>query len=115
MSASPITTHVLDIARGRPAIGVPVLLEICEGKNAWRVVGSGVTDEDGRMRTLLAGAALEAATYRISFDTAAYFRAHGIEGFYPEVSIVFAVRDASSHYHVPLLLSPYGYSTYRGS
>ena len=62
-----------------------------------------------------AGAALEAATYRISFDTAAYFRTHGIEGFYPEVSIVFAVRDASTHHHVPLLVSPYGYATYRGS
>jgi 5-hydroxyisourate hydrolase len=114
-NASPITTHVLDIARGRPASGVPVLLEICEAKNRWRALGDGVTDDDGRLRTLLAGAALEIATYRISFDTGAYFREHGIEGFYPEVSIVFAVRDASSHYHVPLLLSPYGYSTYRGS
>lgn len=115
MSLSPITTHVLDIARGRPAIGVPVLLEIRDGERAWRVVGEGTTDEDGRVRTLLAPTALEVATYRISFDTGAYFRTHGIEGFYPEVSIVFAVRDGTSHYHVPLLLSPYGYSTYRGS
>lgn len=110
---SPITTHVLDIARGRPASGVPVVLCIRDGAG-WRELGRGATDDDGRLRTLVAGP-IEAATYRIEFDTGAYFEAHGTHGFYPEVSIVFVVRDASSHYHVPLLLSPYGYSTYRGS
>ncbi len=112
---SPITTHVLDIARGRPASGVPIVLEITKGANEWSELGRGETDDDGRLRTLLAPNALETATYRIRFDTGAYFKAHGTEGFYPEVSIVFVVRDAASHYHVPLLLSPYGYSTYRGS
>lgn len=112
---SPITTHVLDVARGRPASGVPVLLEIMKSADEWSEISRGETDDDGRLRTLLAPSALETATYRIRFDTGAYFKAHGTEGFYPEVSIVFVVRDAASHYHVPLLLSPYGYSTYRGS
>ena len=111
---SPITTHVLDIARGRPASGVPIVLEIRKN-DAWLELGRGETDDDGRLRTLLAPSALETAAYRIRFDTGAYFKAHGTEGFYPEVSIVFVVRDDTSHYHVPLLLSPYGYSTYRGS
>jgi 5-hydroxyisourate hydrolase len=114
-----ITTHVLDTARGKPAEGVPIVLEIRSGLShdgPWREVGRGATDADGRLRTLLPeGQALEAATYRLVFDTAAYFHSLGVEGFYPEASIVFAVRDATQHYHVPLLLSPYGYSTYRGS
>jgi 5-hydroxyisourate hydrolase len=109
---SPITTHVLDVARGRPASGVPIVLEIADG-DSFREIGRGATDDDGRLRTL--ATKLDRATYRIRFDTGAYFHAHGVEGFYPEVSVVFVVRDTSSHYHVPLLLSPYGYSTYRGS
>jgi len=109
---SKITTHVLDVARGRPASGVPIVLEIQRG-GAFEEVGRGATDEDGRLRTLAPN--IERATYRIRFDTGAYFHAHGTEGFYPEVTVVFAVRDETSHYHVPLLLSPYGYSTYRGS
>jgi 5-hydroxyisourate hydrolase len=112
---SPITTHVLDVARGRPASGVPIVLEILDAGGEWRAVGSGETDDDGRLRTLLASNALERATYRIRFDTGTYFRTHGTEGFYPEVSVVFVVRDETAHHHVPLLLSPYGYSTYRGS
>ena len=110
-----ISTHVLDISRGRPAQGVPVLLEQCEGKNVWTVVGDGKTDADGRVKDLLPEGKLVAASYRISFDTGAYFSAQGVEGFYPEATIVFTVRDAAAHYHVPLLLSPFGYSTYRGS
>ena len=112
---SPITTHVLDVARGRPASGVPVLLEILKREDEWLEIGRGETDDDGRLRTLMVPTALETATYRIRFDTDAYFKTHGTEGFYPEVSIIFIVRDDTSHYHVPLLLSPYGYSTYRGS
>lgn len=113
---SPITTHVLDTARGRPAEGVPVLLEIREAEGGWRVLGSGRTDGDGRLRDLLPpDHALAAGQYRLTFDTAAYFSAQGAPGFYPSVAVVFAVRDASEHYHVPLLLSPFGYSTYRGS
>lgn len=108
---SGITTHVLDTSRGRPAQGVPVRLEIQDG-TAWKELGRGLTDADGRLR---ASATAVVGTYRITFDTAAYFKACGVEGFYPEVSIPFVVRDATAHYHVPLLLSPFGYSTYRGS
>lgn len=111
---SSISTHVLDVARGRPAAAVPVTLSILEG-GSYRELGRGVTDADGRLKTLLGGAPLAAATYRLVFDTGAYFAALGIDGFYPEASIVFSVRDAGQHHHVPLLLSPFGYSTYRGS
>lgn len=109
-----ISTHVLDISRGRPAEGVPIRLEKQDG-GAWKEIGAGKTNADGRLPGLLADGALEAATYRITFDTGAYFAAQKTEGFYPEAAIVFVVRDANAHYHVPLLLSPYGYSTYRGS
>ncbi len=111
-----ITTHVLDTSRGRPAAGVPVTLEVRADDGVWALVGRGVTDADGRLRTLVApGLALEARVYRITFDTDAYFAAVGVAGFYPEASIVFRVRDPAEHYHVPLLLNPFGYSTYRGS
>jgi 5-hydroxyisourate hydrolase len=106
---SGITTHVLDTARGRPAAGVPVRLELRDGQQ-WREIGRGTTDDDGRLRTLT-GPSIDAGTYRITFDIAAY----NAGGFFPEVAIVFAVNDAAQHYHVPLLLSPFGYSTYRGS
>lgn len=113
---SAITTHVLDTARGRPAEGVPVLLEVREAADRWRALGSGRTDRDGRLRDLLPpGHPLAAGQYRLTFDTAVYFSAQGASSFYPSVAVVFAVRDASEHYHVPLLLSPFGYSTYRGS
>jgi 5-hydroxyisourate hydrolase len=112
---SGITTHVLDTARGRPAAGVPVTLEIRAGEG-WRELGRAATDEDGRARHLLSeGTSLIPGTYRVTFATAIYFQSQGVEGFYPEASIVFDVRDVAQHYHVPLLLSPYGYSTYRGS
>ena len=80
----------------------------------WEPVGEGVTDDDGRCRTL-APADLQAAIYRLVFDTGAYFAASGQKGFYPEVSIVFEVTEPTRHHHVPLLLSPFAYSTYRGS
>jgi len=109
---SAITTHVLDTSRGRPAAGVPVVLSVRDGAG-WREVGRGRTDDDGRLRTLLpAGAPAPAGTYRLAFDTAAYL---GGDAFFPEVAIVFVVRDGAGHHHVPLLLSPFGYSTYRGS
>ena len=112
---SGITTHVLDTARGRPASGVPVLLEIQEG-NGWREIGQALTDGDGRARQLLpVGSSLATGIYRLTFGIETYFQAQETEGFYPEAVIVFHVRDANQHYHVPLLLSPYGYSTYRGS
>ena len=115
-----ISTHVLDTARGRPAAGVPVTLELIpapgEPAERGREIARGATDADGRIRELISpGASLGAGRYRIRFDTAAYFASIGIDAFYPEVSVVFIVRDATQHYHVPLLLNPYGYSTYRGT
>lgn len=113
---SAITTHILDTSRGRPAGGVLVVLEARSSEGQWKVIGHGMTDMDGRAKDLLPkDAALEEATYRLTFDTGAYFSQQSIESFYPEVTIVFNVRDAGEHYHVPLLLNPYGYSTYRGS
>jgi 5-hydroxyisourate hydrolase len=113
---SKITTHILDVSRGSPARGVPVFLEFETSIFTWQMIGKGVTDEDGRLRNLLASDfSLQPGNYKIRFNTGAYFSAHNIQGFYPEVSIVFTIRDAAQHYHVPLLLSPFGYSTYRGS
>jgi 5-hydroxyisourate hydrolase len=113
---SAITTHVLDTARGRPAAGVPIALEIETGAGAWRPLGRGETDADGRLRTLLTGGERPAAgTYRLTFDTAVYFTAQGVTSFYPFVQVVFRLDAPEQHYHVPLLLSPFGYSTYRGS
>lgn len=107
-----ITTHVLDTSRGRPAAGVPVLLELWE--EGWREAGRALTDADGRAKQLLE-IPLREGVWRITFDLGAWFGAQGIESFYPQAAIVFRVRDAGQHYHVPLLLSPFGYSTYRGS
>jgi 5-hydroxyisourate hydrolase len=113
---SGITTHVLDTARGRPAAGVPVTLEARGEGGGWVKLAHGRTDADGRLRDLLpADFALSEGDYRLTFDAGAYFAAQGAEGFYAEVAVAFVVRDAAAHYHVPLLLSPYGYSTYRGS
>jgi 5-hydroxyisourate hydrolase len=113
---SAITTHILDTSKGRPAGGVLVRLEIRSPEGDWKVIGHGTTDMDGRSRSLLpADTPLVSATYRLTFDTAAYFSAQHVESFYPQVTIVFNVVEASEHYHVPLLLNPYGYSTYRGS
>ena len=112
---SGITTHVLDTSRGKPASGVPVLLEIRK-EGDWREIGRALTDDDGRVRHLLPeGSSLIPGVYRLTFDLDRYFAAREIEGFYPEASIVFNIRDANQPYHVPLLLSPFGYSTYRGS
>jgi 5-hydroxyisourate hydrolase len=110
---SRITTHVLDTAIGRPAVGVPVTVEILAA-GEWKRIGRGHTDSEGRARELCDGD-IEAGTYRLTFDTAAYFEARDVEGFFPVAQIVFEVRDPSKHHHVPLLLSPFGYSTYRGS
>lgn len=136
MSGSPgsaITTHVLDLARGRPAAGIAVfLLRKEEGKD-WREVGRGTTDADGRARDLLpSGATVSAGTYQLRFDTLSYFKENppavspsspskksssssSLSPFFPEITITFVVTDPSAHTHVPLLLSPFGYSTYRGS
>jgi len=112
---SQITTHVLDISLGRPAEGVPVTLEIKKAPSSWQELSRGATDGDGRLRHLLAPDALVEGIYRLTFDTASYFGSRKSAGFYPQVAIEFEVRDAKQHYHVPLLISPFGYSTYRGS
>jgi 5-hydroxyisourate hydrolase len=110
---SAITTHILDTSTGRPAAGVEVQLELQRGDH-WTEIARGSTDADGRVRTLLpADAPLVPGTYRLIFHTQAYF-AH-VNSFYPHVVIVFTVSSGEAHYHVPLLLSPFGYSTYRGS
>ena len=113
---SRISTHVLDIARGVPARDVPVKLERQEASGNWQILNEGRTDPDGRCSELLpASATLAAGLYRLTFDTANYFRAQKLEGLYPIVQITFAVRDGETHFHIPLLLAENGYTTYRGS
>ena len=116
--SSPITTHILDTSVGKPAAGVVVTLErkVHSGDEVtWEDVGDGVTDDDGRVTELLPPDTLVAGIYRIHFAIGAYFQGAGREAFYPEASIVFEVKNPKEHYHVPLLLNPYGFSTYRGS
>jgi 5-hydroxyisourate hydrolase len=134
--SATLSTHVLDATSGRPAAGVPVRLER-RGPDGWLPAGAGQTDADGRLR--LAGGAdglgpdpepdlgpgpepdlgpgpgFEPGVYRITFDTGAYFEARGIASFYPEVTVTFEITGSGEYYHVPLLLSPFAYSTYRGS
>ena len=111
---STITTHVLDTSIGRPASGVTLILAKAGG-GGWRTVGRGTTDIDGRCKALVKGnAKLKKGVYRLTFGVAAYFKRTRQAAFYPSISVVFQIRD-SRHHHVPLLLSPYGYSTYRGS
>jgi len=113
---SGITTHVLDTSAGRPAEGVAVRLERREGEDGeWRELAVGRTDADGRVPDLLSGEALEPARYRIRVEVGPYFAARGVHAFYPYAEVVFTVREPGGHYHVPLLLSPFGYTTYRGS
>jgi 5-hydroxyisourate hydrolase len=113
---SAITTHVLDLSTGRPAAGVAVRLERRGEGGAWVTLAERRTDADGRVRDFLAaGESLAAAVYRLTFDTGGWFRARGVATFLPEAAITFEVLDASMHHHVPLLLSPFGFSTYRGS
>jgi len=112
-AAGNLTTHVLDLARGRPAAGVRVQLDRRGADGGWVALGERETDDDGRVRDF--GKALEAGVHRLTFAIGPYFRAQGTPGFHPEASIVFEVRDPSEHHHVPLLVSPFGYSTYRGS
>ena len=110
-----ITTHILDLSRGRPASNVAVKLFHSQA-GAYVLLGSGTTDDDGRLRTLLPEShKLEVGVYKLEFETAPYFQTQGVVGFYPEVTVVFNVEAGREHYHVPLLLSPFGYSTYRGS
>lgn len=110
-----LSTHVLDTTRGRPASGIPVTLA-AEGPGGWQELARGVTDADGRIASLLPanGPAAPGATLRLRFLLLDYFAAQGVRAFYPQVDIVFSLQD-TAHHHVPLLISPFGYSTYRGS
>jgi 5-hydroxyisourate hydrolase len=108
-----LSTHILDISLGRPAANVALVLSKQTG--SWSEIGRGATDADGRCRTLLGDAPLERATYKLRFEVAPYFAAQGVTSLYPFVEIVFAVAEPSQHYHIPLLLSANGYTTYRGS
>jgi 5-hydroxyisourate hydrolase len=111
-----ISTHVLDTARGKPVNGLAVHLEREKSRGDWHSLGSGRTGPDGRCTGLLPESEkLSPGIYRLIFDTEGYYRAQGVPGFYPLVYVLFTVREAESHYHIPLLLSPYGYTTYRGS
>ncbi len=108
-----LSTHVLDNARGVPAAGVHVRLERLDATD-WVPVGEGVTDGDGRLRDWLPPGSFGRGTYRLTFDTGGYFAAQGVATFFPEVAITFTATG-DGHHHVPLLLSPFAYSTYRGS
>ena len=113
---SAITTHVLDTTHGSPAAGVRVTLEQASANEQWHVVGHGATDANGRLRTLLAEAVEPLpGLYRLTFDCRAYFGAKGIRPFFPHVAVTFEIVDGAAHYHLPLLLSPFGYTAYRGS
>ncbi|HEU5184755.1 MAG TPA: hydroxyisourate hydrolase [Gemmatimonadaceae bacterium] len=111
---SAITTHVLDVGRGRPARGVPVALERV-GTPQSTLLARATTDADGRVNAFTPTPAIQPGTYRLSFEVGTYFASAAIEAFYQRIVIEFEVRDATQDYHVPVLLSPYGYSTYRGS
>jgi 5-hydroxyisourate hydrolase len=112
---SPITTHILDTAKGQPAQDVPIVIFRREAKEEWKELGAGRTNADGRVVDLLPEGSLEPGVYRIYFDTETYFKAQSQTGFYPYVEVVFEIKSTDQHYHVPLLLNPFGYSTYRGS
>jgi len=111
-----ISTHILDTARGTPAANVGVQLERQDASGAWRTLSSSRTGADGRCAQLLPeGEKLVPGAHRLTFDTAAYYSAQGASGLYPVVQITFTAREGDAHFHIPLLLSPHGYTTYRGS
>jgi 5-hydroxyisourate hydrolase len=109
-----ISTHVLDTMRGTPAAGLEVTLSRREPDGGWTVIGQAVTDADGRVRELIADE-LDTGDYRLEFATQPYFARSGLSAFYPEVAVVFSLEDPAGHLHVPLLLSPFGYTTYKGT
>jgi 5-hydroxyisourate hydrolase len=117
---STISTHVLDVSLGKPAAGVPVLIQRVRDDDVYDLrdvtIGAGTTDADGRLRDFLtAGGLLTQGVYRLRFDVAEYFRITSRETFFPEVAVLFRVGAAEEHYHVPVLISPFGYTTYRGT
>lgn len=113
---SGITSHILDISRGRPAPGVMIVLDAQDAEGGWRRVFEGPTNDDGRVADMVEGwPGYEPGVYRLSFATSEYFDRLGIDTFYPHIEVIFEIRDTAQHFHVPLLVSPFGYSTYRGS
>jgi 5-hydroxyisourate hydrolase len=112
---SPITTHVLDTALGKPAAALDVQLAVLDADGEYKPLARRATNADGRVLDLLTAGALSRGTYRLTFETGAYFAASQRASFYPRVEIVFQVSAPDEHHHVPLLLSPHGYTTYRGS
>ena len=116
MAESRISTHVLDIAQGRPAQGIPVTLEGQGLAGIWKLLGKSRTDADGRSNDLYpAKQRLQPGVYRLTFNVSTYFRPQHVTTFDPEVVVLFSLRDVTQPHHIPLLLSPFGYSTYRGS
>jgi 5-hydroxyisourate hydrolase len=111
---SAITTHVLDTSRGRPAAGLRVELQFRSGTE-WNSLGVAFTDANGRCSSLMGEQKLQSGAYRLLFDAGSYFREQHTETFYSEIPIVFEIARPEAHYHVPLLISPFGYSTCRGS
>jgi 5-hydroxyisourate hydrolase len=113
---STISTHILDTGCGKPANGVHVDLEVRNDDESWVTIAEAWTDDDGRVKPFfLVESHLDAGVYRLSFDTETYFAAQHVKCFYPQVTVVFEIEDPTQHYHIPLLLCPFGYSTYRGS
>ena len=113
---SPVTTHILDTSRGKAAAGVEVILEKWIGTDTWDEMRRTASNADGRVEDLVApGTRLDRGIYRLTFDTQAYFRGLNTACFYPHVKIAFEITNPEEHHHVPLLLSAFGYSTYRGT
>lgn len=110
---SSITTHILDIQLGQPAAGVDVKLEKFQD-GQWQQLDHGVTGKDGRISDFLSAGTVDEGIYQLTFNSGAYFSDRGTLTFYPKVTVIFEIQDKNQHYHVPLLLSPFGYSTYRG-
>ena len=112
---SSITVHILDTTTGQPAEGIPVMLEHKTHTSGWQTIANGITDIDGRINDLLSISDIFVpGHYRLVYETGAYFLTRNIECLFPHISVGFVVKDAEQHYHVPLLLSPFGYTTYRG-
>lgn len=114
-AGNPLSVHVLNLENGLPSPGVAVVLEQKQGDN-WTQLNTGVTNEQGRIAALYPeGKELEQGTYRVTFETGDWFKKHNTATFFPEVPVIFSADASVEHYHIPLLLSPYGFSTYRGN
>ncbi|SLM46504.1 5-hydroxyisourate hydrolase [Nitrospira japonica] len=113
---SAISTHVLNLVTGLPARNVSVVLESQGSLRTWRKIGDGRTDADGRIEDLVPpGVRIQTGSYRLTFDVASYFRSQNGASFYPEIAIAFGIQDPAQSHHIPLLIGPFGYTTYRGS